>query len=124
MIIPCVTKPCCTHGIIISLWLICYIQRGFSVSYLSILGIVAHDRCNIYHNLLFLSNFNVQCRAVPFIYITTFQQDSERGSVVGRWVVVVWGHNYLFADFSLFNFSQCLWTSFLFLHNGIYYYYF
>ena len=36
--------------------------------------------------LLFLFNFNVQCRVVPFIYITAFQEDSERGSVVGKWV--------------------------------------
>ena len=36
--------------------------------------------------LLFLFNFNVQCRAVPFVYITVFQEDSKRGSMVGRWV--------------------------------------
>ena len=35
---------------------------------------------------LFLFNFNVQCCAVPFIYITVFQKDPKRGSVVGRWV--------------------------------------
>ena len=59
MIIPCVTKPSCTHGTIISLWLICYIQCGFSISYLSIPGIVAHDRCNISH--IFTFSFQFQC---------------------------------------------------------------
>ena len=59
MIIPCVTKPSCTHGTIISLWLICYIQCGFSISYLSISGIVAHDRCNISH--IFTFSFQFQC---------------------------------------------------------------
>ena len=59
MIIPCVTKPSCTHGTIISLWLICYIQCGFSISNLSIPGIVAHDRCNISH--IFTFSFQFQC---------------------------------------------------------------
>ena len=82
-----VSKPGCTHGIIVSLWLICYIQCGLSISYLSIPGIVAHDRCNISQIFLFfLFNFNVKCRAVPLIYITVFQEDSKRGRVVGRWV--------------------------------------
>ena len=36
--------------------------------------------------LLFLLNFNVQYRAVPFIYITAFQEDSKRGSLAGSWV--------------------------------------
>ena len=79
-------KPGCTYGIIVSLWLICYIQCGFSISYLSIPGIVAPDRCNISQSFIVLFNFNVQCRAVPFIYITVFLEDSKRGSVVGRWV--------------------------------------
>ena len=39
-----VSKPSCTHGIIIPLWLVCYIQCEFSFSYLSILGIAAHIR--------------------------------------------------------------------------------
>ena len=46
---PCVSIPTCTHVIIISLWLICLIQCGFSISYLSIPGIAAHDRCNSSH---------------------------------------------------------------------------
>ena len=36
--------------------------------------------------LLFLFNFNAQCRAVIFVYITVFQEDSKQGSMVGRWV--------------------------------------
>ena len=82
----CVIKPGCIHGIIVSLWLIRYIQCGFSISYLSIPGIVAHDQCNISQIFMFLFNFNVQFRAVTFIYITVFQEDSKQCSVVGRWV--------------------------------------
>ena len=81
----CVRKPGCTHGIIVSLWLICYIQCGLSISYLSIPGIVAYDV--IFPKILFLLfSFNVQCQAVPFIYITVFQEDSKWVNVVGRWV--------------------------------------
>ena len=67
---PCVSKPGCTHGIIVSLWLICYIQCGFSISYLSIPGIVAHDKCNI---SLFFS-------------LVQFQSPMLCCAVVGRWV--------------------------------------
>ena len=41
----------------------------------------AHDRFNIYH--IFNLSFQFQCRAVPFIYITVFRDDSERGSMAG-----------------------------------------
>ena len=34
MIMPCVSKPCCTHGIIVSLWLKCYIQFAVWAQYL------------------------------------------------------------------------------------------
>ena len=122
MIIPCVSKPGCTHRIIVSLWLICYILCGFSMSYLSIFGIVGHDRYNI--SQIFLFSFNVQCRPVPLIYITVFQKDSKRRSVLGSGWVGVLGHNYLFQDFGLFNFIQCLWNSFLLVHTEIYYHYY
>ena len=56
---PCVRKPTFTHVIIISLWLIRHIQCQFSISYLSIPGMEAHDRCNISHVLLFLVSFHV-----------------------------------------------------------------
>ena len=49
----CVSKPTCTHVIIIWLWLTCHIHCGFSFSYLSILGIAAYDRCNISHVFAF-----------------------------------------------------------------------
>ena len=65
---PSVTKPTCTHVIIISLWLICYIQCVFKISYLSILGIAAHNRCNISHVFTFLINFNVVLR-LSFIWL-------------------------------------------------------
>ena len=67
---PCVSKPSWTHGITVSLWLIYCIQCWFSISYLSIPGIAAQGRCNISQIFTFLLNFNVQCRAVPFIYVT------------------------------------------------------
>ena len=88
MIMSCFRKPKCTYGIIVSLWLIYYIQCGFSISYLSIPGVLAHDRSNISQIFIFffLFTFNVRCRTVPFIYITVFQVDSKQGSVVGRWV--------------------------------------
>ena len=73
MIMPCVSKPSCTKfQDQVSLWLICYIQCQFSVSYLSIPGIVAHNRCSIFHIFTFSFRFqspmsfyaisNVQCR--------------------------------------------------------------
>ena len=67
-------------------WWISYIQCGFSISCLSIPGIVAHDKCNI--SRIFTFSFQFQCRmsAVSFIYITAFQEDSQRDSVVGRWM--------------------------------------
>ena len=72
MILTCVSKPSCAHGTIVSLWLICCIQCGFSICYLSIPGIVAHDRSNISQYLILFVQFHVQCRAVPFIYINVY----------------------------------------------------
>ena len=92
---PCVSKPTCTHVIIIWLWLICYIQCGFSVSYLSIPGMAAHDRCNISHSFTF--SFQLQCRTALFIFKTTFWEDSKLGSVVGG-MVEMRVYNHLFQD--------------------------
>ena len=92
---PCVSKPTCTHVIIIWLWLICYIQCGFSVSYLSIPGMAAHDRCNISHSFTF--SFKLQCRTALFIFKTTFWEDSKLGSVVGG-MVEMRVYNHLFQD--------------------------
>ena len=50
---PCAGKPGCIHRIIVSLWLIWYIQCGFSIAHLSIPGTVAHDRCNIFQIFIF-----------------------------------------------------------------------
>ena len=58
-IMPCVSKLTCTHVIIISLWLICNIQCRFSISYLSISGIAAHEDVIFPMILLFLFSFNV-----------------------------------------------------------------
>ena len=54
-------KRTCTHAIIISLWLICYIQCGFIISNLSIPGLAAHDRYNISHVFTFSFLFLVLC---------------------------------------------------------------
>ena len=96
MIMPCMSEPGCTRGIIVSLWLICYIQCRFSIYYLSIPGIVAYGRCNISQIFIFLFNFNIQCRAVSFIYIMFFSR-IQNGVAwwEGGWVGLL-GHNYLF----------------------------
>ena len=60
-IMPSVSKPTCTHVIIISLWLICHIQCGFSISYLSIPEIAVCDRCNISHVFLFFFSALMWC---------------------------------------------------------------
>ena len=54
---PCVSKPSCTYVIIVLHWLICCIQCGFTISYLSIPGIVANDRCNIFQIFTFFVQF-------------------------------------------------------------------
>ena len=64
---PCVSKPTCVHVIIISLWLICRIQCGFSISYLSIPGIAAQDRCNISH--VFTFSFQLSCGVLSIMII-------------------------------------------------------
>ena len=115
MIIPCVTKPSCTHGTIISLWLICYIQCGFSISYLSIPGIVAHDRCNISHIFTFSFQFQCLMSCCTFHLHNCFSggfRTGKRGRKVDGeccGVMII-----------------CLkiLASFLLVYNGIYYYYY
>ena len=63
---PCVSKPSSKHEIIMSLWLICYIQYGFSISYLSIPGEVARDRCNISHIFTSMSNVVLRLSFICF----------------------------------------------------------
>ena len=58
---PCVSKTTCTPVIVISLWLICHIQCGFSISYLSIPAIAAHDGCNISHVFTFFLSALMWC---------------------------------------------------------------
>ena len=120
---PCVSKPSCTHGIIVSLWLICCVQCGFSISYLSIPGIVAHDRCNIYHISTFSFQFQYPMLCCAFHLHNCFSgqfKTGQRGRKVGGqgcWVMII-----CFKILAC-NFSQCLQTSFLLVHNGIYYCY-
>ena len=88
MIIPCVSKPSCTHGIITSLWLICYIQCGFSISYLSIPGIVAHDRCKISHIFTFSFQFQCPMSCCAFHLYNCFSggfRTGKHGRKVGGW---------------------------------------
>ena len=77
MIMSCVTKPSYTHEIIVSLCLICCIQCEFSISYLSILGIVAHDRTNISQIFTFFVQFQcpMWCRAF-YLYNCLFCLES------------------------------------------------
>ena len=81
-IMPCVSKFSCTHGIIISLCLICYIQCRFSIACLSIPGIAASDRCKISNSFTFSSQF--QSPAVLFIYIAAFREDLKRIGEIGN----------------------------------------
>ena len=84
---PCVSKSSCTRGLIISHHITLF-NKLYSVRVqyfdLSIPGIVAYDSCNIFQIFTFFVRF--RCHAVPLIYITVFQEDSKRGSVVGTWV--------------------------------------
>ena len=119
---PCVSKPSCTHGIIISLWLIFYIQCGLSISSLSIPWIVAHNRCNISHIFAFSFQFECPISCCVFHLYKCFSggfKMGQRGSKFGgkRCGVII----ICFKIFVLFNFSQCLWTSFLLFLNEIYY---
>ena len=103
--------------IIISIWLICHVQCRFSISYLSIPGIAAHDRCNISH--IFTFSFQFQCRAVPLIYITVFWQDSKRDIVIGG-ISGGRGCGFIIICFKIssLNFSPFLWSPFLLVPNN------
>ena len=91
---PCVSRPGCTHGIIISLWLICCIQCGFSISYLSIPEIVAHDRSNISQIFIFLVQFQCPMSCCAFHLYNCFSggfKTEQRGRKVGEqecWVII------------------------------------
>ena len=111
---PCVSKPTCTHVTIILLRLICYIQCRFSISYVSIPGRAAYDRCNISH--IFTFSFQLQCRAVPFIYKTIFgriQNLVASYKELGKFgfIIICFKTGWL-------NFSPCLWSPFLFVPNN------
>ena len=76
---PYVSKSSCTHGIIISLWLICCIQCGFSISYLSIPEIVAHDRRNISQTFTFLVQFQCPMSCCTFHLYNCFSGGFKTG---------------------------------------------
>ena len=76
---PYVSKSSCTHGIIISLWLICCIQRGFSISYLSIPGTVARDRCNISQIFTFFVQFQCPMLCCAFHLCNCFSGGFKMG---------------------------------------------
>ena len=108
---PCASKPTCTHVIIILLWLICHIQCGFSISYLLIPGIAAHDRCNISRFHFFFSALMWCCVFQLFNY---FFGSNKLGSVVGR---RRWEYGFLIICFKigLLNFSPCVYSLLFFL---------
>ena len=86
---PCASKPSCTHGIIISLWLICYIQYGFSISYLSIPGIVTHYRYIVCHIFAFYFQFQYPMSYCVFHLCNCFFEGLkmvQRGRKLGRQV--------------------------------------
>ena len=114
---PWVSKPSCTKGIIVSSWLICYIQCGFTSSYLSILGTVSHDRCNIYQICTFFVLFQCPMSCCAFHLFKRWQRGWK---VVGRSVGVI----IIYFKILACLISQCLWTSFLFVFDEIYYHYY
>ena len=65
-----VSKPTNRDVIIKSLRLICYIQCGFDISYLSIPGIAANDRCNMSH--VFTFSFQLSCGDAYIMIILIF----------------------------------------------------
>ena len=93
---PCVSKPSSTHGIIVSLWLICCIQCGFSISYLSIPGIAAHDRCNISQIFTFFVQFQCPMSCCAFHLYNCFSggfKTGQHGRKVGGqecWVRIIY----------------------------------
>ena len=83
---PYVGKTSCTHGIVVSFWLICYIQCGSSISYLSIPGKVAHGRCNIPHIFTFFFQFQCLMSCCAFHLYDCFSggfKTGQRGRKVG-----------------------------------------
>ena len=92
----CVSKPSCTHEIIVSLWLICCIQCGFSISYLSIPGIAAHDRCNISQIFTFFVQFQCPMSCCAFHLYNCFSggfKTGQHGRKVGGqecWVRIIY----------------------------------
>ena len=93
---PCVSKLGCTHVIIVSLWLICFIQCRFSISYLSIPGIVAHDRCNISQIFIFFVQFQCPMSCCAFHLYNCFSggfKTGQRGRKSGgqeSWVIIIY----------------------------------
>ena len=108
MLIPCVSKPSCTPGIIVSLWLICYIQHWFSISYLSIPGIVDHDRCNISH--IFTFSFQFQC---PLSCCVFHLYNCFSGGFI---IIIISIHIIIFITVS-FLALLLLWLLFFYTHN-------
>ena len=109
---PCVSKASSKHEIIMSLWLICYIQYGFSISYLFIPGITFHNWCNI-PQFYFFVHFNVVL-CLLFILLF-FREDSKRIT----WYERGEGYGVIIICFKidLLNFSHYLWSPFLFAPN-------
>ena len=104
LIQPCteVDNSTCAHVIVISLWLIWYIQCGNRTSYLSIPRMTALDRCNISHIFTFFFNFNV---------VLCFEHWKRVSVAVG-------GVIHICFKFGVLNFSPYLWSFFLLVPNN------
>ena len=93
---PCVSRPGCTHGIIATLWLICYIQCWFSISYLSIPGIVANDKYNISQIVIFFVQLQCPISCCAFHLFKCFSggfKTGQRGRKVDGqecWVIIIY----------------------------------
>ena len=79
-----------------SLWLIYYVQCGLSISYLSVPGIVAHDRCNISQMLIFFVQFQCPMLCCAFHLYNCFSGEFKMGQC-GRkmgwqecWVIIIY----------------------------------
>ena len=89
-------------------------QCGFSISYVSIPGITAHDRCNISH--VFTFSFQLRCGTASFIYLTIFGRITKLISVLE--VTGQCGFIIICFKIGLLNFSPCFQSLFLLVLFG------
>ena len=97
----------------------------YSVRDQHFLSIHSYDRCNISQIFNFFVQFQcpiLHCAIHLYSCFSGGFKIKQRGRKVsgqGCWVIMIY-----FKIFGLFNFSHYLWTSFLLVHNQIYYHYY